>query len=71
VGPLIEVLQRRARFLGIVKGFPETVRAAAARALGELGSPEAQAALRAVLKDASMAVRSTARLALSRLKQAR
>ncbi|MEK7364881.1 MAG: diguanylate cyclase [candidate division NC10 bacterium] len=71
VGPLIEVLQRRARFLGIVKGFPETVRAAAARALGELGSPEAQEALRGVLKDASMAVRSTARLALARLKQAR
>ncbi len=70
-GPLIEVLQRRARFLGIVKGSPETVRAAAARALGELGSPEAQEALRAVLNDASMAVRSTARLALSRLKQAR
>ena len=71
VGPLIEVLQRRARFLGIVKGSPETVRAAAARALGELGSPEAQVALRGVLKDASMAVRSTARLALSRLKQGR
>jgi HEAT repeat protein len=71
VGPLIEVLQRRARFLGIVKGFPETVRATAARALGELGSPEAQEALRAVLKDASMAVRSTARLALARLKRAR
>jgi hypothetical protein len=71
VGPLIEVLQRRARFLGIVKGFPETVRAAAARALGELGSPEAQEALRGVLKDASMAVRTTARLALARLKQAR
>ncbi len=71
LGPLIELLQRRARFLGIVKGSPEAVRAAAARALGELGSPEAQVALRGVLKDASMAVRSTARLALSRLKQAR
>lgn len=69
VEPLVEVLQRRARFLGLVKGFHETVRAAAARALGELGSPEAQEALHAVLKDASRAVRSTARLALLRLKQ--
>jgi len=71
VGPLVEILQRRARFLGLVKGSPETVRAAAARALGELGDREAQDALRAVLKDGSMTVRSTARLALARLKQAR
>ncbi|MCI0548227.1 MAG: HEAT repeat domain-containing protein, partial [Candidatus Rokubacteria bacterium] len=71
VGPLVEILQHRARFLGLVKGSPEMVRAAAARALGELGDREAQDALRAVLKDGSMTVRSTARLALARLKQAR
>ncbi|MGH7263039.1 MAG: HEAT repeat domain-containing protein, partial [Candidatus Rokuibacteriota bacterium] len=68
VGPLAEILQRRPRFWGLVKGAPETVRAAAGRALGELAFPEAQQALRAVLKDASLAVRSTARLALARVR---
>ncbi len=71
VAPLIQVLERRPRFLGLVRGLPETVRAAAARALGELGFPEASRALRAAAKDRSLAVRSTARLALSRLKQER
>jgi HEAT repeat protein len=71
VGPLAEILQRRPRFLGLVKGAPETVRAAAGRALGELPFPEAQQALRAVLKDPSLAVRSTARLALARVRPER
>ncbi|MBI4590593.1 MAG: AAA family ATPase, partial [Candidatus Rokubacteria bacterium] len=71
VRPLAEILQRRPRFLGLVKGLPDTVRAAAARALGDLPFPEAQEGLRAVLKDSSLAVRSTARLALSRLQQGR
>ncbi len=71
LGPLVEVLQRRPRFLGLIKGLPETVRAAAARALGELAVPEAQQALQAVLKDPSMAVRSTARMALARLHRGR
>ncbi|MBI3626393.1 MAG: HEAT repeat domain-containing protein, partial [Candidatus Rokubacteria bacterium] len=71
IDPLVDVLRQRPRFLGLVRGFPETVRAAAARALGELPFPQAQDALRAVLKDGSLAVRSTARLALARLKQGR
>jgi len=69
VAPLIQILERRPRFLGLVRGLPETVRAAAARALGELGFPEASRALRTAVKDPSLAVRTTARLALSRLKQ--
>jgi len=69
VVPLIQILERRPRFLGLVRGLPETVRAAAARALGELGFPEASRALRTAVKDPSLAVRTTARLALSRLKQ--
>lgn len=71
VDPLADVLRQRPRFLGLVRGFPETVRAAAARALGELPFPEAEDALRAVLKDGSLAVRSTARLALARRKKGR
>lgn len=71
VGPLVEVLQRRPRFFGLVKGLPESARAAAARALGELAGPQAQQALRAVLNDSSLAVRSTARLVLARLRDGR
>lgn len=71
VDPLIQILRRRPRFLGLVRGLPETVRAAAARALGELGFPEARRALREAVKDSSAAVRSTARLALSRLRPER
>ena len=71
IDPLVDVLRQRPRFLGLVRGFPETVRAAAARALGELAGPQAQQALRAVLKDSSLAVRSTARLALARLRDGR
>ncbi len=69
VAPLIQILERRPRFLGLVRGLPETVRATAARALGELGFPESRRALRTAVKDPSLAVRTTARLALSRLKQ--
>jgi diguanylate cyclase (GGDEF)-like protein len=65
--PLMAVLERRPRLLGIVKGLPDTVRAAAARALGDLGAPEARPALRAALKDPSLSVRSVARVALARL----
>ncbi len=71
VDPLVDVLRQRPRFLGLIRGFPETVRAAAARALGELPFPEAEDALRAVLKDGSLAVRSTARLELARRKKGR
>ncbi len=71
VRPLVEVLQRRPRFLGLVKGLPETVRAVAARALGDLPFPEADQGLRAALRDSSLTVRSSARVALARLQQGR
>lgn len=43
--------------------YPEEVRAAAAAALGQIGGPESAGALKRLLKDPSMLVRSTARKA--------
>ncbi|MBU1670753.1 MAG: HEAT repeat domain-containing protein [Actinobacteria bacterium] len=45
--------------------YPEEVRAAAATALGQIGGPESADALKRLLKDSSMLVKSTARKALS------
>lgn len=71
VHTLIEILQRRPRFFGLIKGLPDTVRAVAARALGELPFPEAEQGLRGALRDSNLTVRSSARVALSRLQQGR
>ena len=69
VSPLVEILGRRPRFFGLVKGLPEGIRATAARSLGELAFPEAKEALQVGLRDRSKTVRSAARLALLRLQQ--
>jgi HEAT repeat protein len=69
VPPLLEILGRRPRFFGLVKGLPEAIRASAARSLGELHFPEAKEALQRGLKDRSKTVRSASRLALLRLGQ--
>ena len=69
VPPLVEILGRRPRFFGLVKGLPEAIRATAARSLGELAFPEAQEALQVGLKDRSKTVRSASRLALLRVQQ--
>lgn len=71
VRALVGLLERRPRLFGLVKGLPDTVRASAARALGEFALPEARRALRVALKDSSLAVRSTARVALSRIQSRR
>ena len=69
VPPLVEILGRRPRFFGLVKGLPEGIRATAARSLGELAFPEAKEALQVGLRDRSKTVRSASRLALLRLQQ--
>ena len=69
VPPLLEILRRRPRFFGLIKGLPEGIRATAARSLGELHFPEAKQALEIALKDRSKTVRSASRLALLRLQQ--
>jgi HEAT repeat protein len=69
VPPLLEILERRPRFFGLIKGLPEGIRATAARSLGELRFPEAKPALEIALKDRSKTVRSASRLALLRLQQ--
>jgi len=69
VPPLVEILGRRPRFFGLVKGLPEGIRATAARSLGELAFPEAKEALQMGLRDRSKTVRSASRLALLRVQQ--
>ncbi|MEK7364880.1 MAG: hypothetical protein AAB016_13000, partial [candidate division NC10 bacterium] len=69
VPPLVEILGRRPRFFGLVKGLPEGIRATAARSLGELAFPEAKEALQVGLRDRSKTVRSASRLALLRVQQ--
>jgi len=69
VPPLVEILGRRPRFFGLVKGLPEGIRATSARSLGELAFPEAKEALQVGLRDRSKTVRSASRLALLRLQQ--
>jgi len=58
---------RRPRFFGLVSGLPQEIRAAAVRALAELGMPEARAGLERALKDPAKEIRSAARLALLKL----
>ncbi len=70
LGPLLQVLKRRPRLLGLKKGLPEAVRATAARSLGELQLPEPRRALERALKDRSKTVRSAARIALLKIQQA-
>ncbi|MBI3031577.1 MAG: diguanylate cyclase [Candidatus Rokubacteria bacterium] len=69
VPPLVEILGRRPRFFGLVKGLSEAIRATAARSLGELAFPEAEEALQVGLRDRSKTVRSASRLALLRIQQ--
>ncbi|MEK7709698.1 MAG: hypothetical protein AAB324_03025, partial [candidate division NC10 bacterium] len=69
VPPLVEILGRRPRFFGLVKGLPEAIRATAARSLGELAFPEAKQALQVGLRDRRKTVRSASRLALLRVQQ--
>jgi HEAT repeat protein len=69
VPPLVEILGRRPRFFGLVKGLPEGIRATAARSLGALAFPEAKEALQVGLRDRSKTVRSASRLALLRVQQ--
>jgi len=69
VPPLVEILGRRPRFFGLVKGLPEGIRATAARSLGELAFQEAKDALEVGLRDRSKTVRSASRLALLRVQQ--
>ena len=69
VPPLLQVLARRPRFFGLVKGLPEGTRATAARALGELAFPEAREGLEAALRSRGKTVRSAARLALLQIQQ--
>lgn len=67
VEALVALADRRPRYFGLVRGLPESVRAAAVRALGELAMPEAKEGLERALRDRSRTVRSAARLALLRL----
>jgi len=67
--PLLQVLQRRPRFFGLVKGLPEGIRATAARSLGELQSQGASEGLQVALRDSSRTVRSAAHIALLRIQQ--
>ena len=69
VSPLLRILGRRPRFFGLRKGLPEEVRATAARALGELGFPEAREGLEVAVKDPSNSVRAAVRLALHKIHQ--
>ncbi len=69
VPALVEILGRRPRFFGLVKGLPEAIRATAARSLGELAFLEAKEALQVALRDRSKTVRSASRLALLRVQQ--
>ena len=66
---LLGIVDRRPRFFGLVKGAPEASRAAAARSLGELGTPGAKAGLERALKDPAKGVRSAAQRALLRLQR--
>ncbi len=69
VSPLLRILGRRPRFFGLRKGLPEEIRATAARALGELGFPEAREGLEVAVKDPSNSVRAAVRLALHKIPQ--
>lgn len=69
VSPLLRILGRRPRFFGLRKGLPEEIRATAARALGELGFPEAREGLEVAVKDPSNSVRAAVRLALHKIHQ--
>lgn len=69
VSPLLRILGRRPRFFGLRKGLPEEIRATAARALGELGFPEAREGLEVAVKDRSNSVRAAVRLALHKIHQ--
>ncbi len=69
VVPLLQVLERRPRFFGLLKGLPEGIRATAARSLGQLRSQEAREGLQVALRDSSKTVRSAARLGLLRIQQ--
>jgi HEAT repeat protein len=64
VDALVDLLSRRPRFFGLVRGTPEAARVTAARALAEVDLPRARAGLRNALKDPSVTVRATARQAL-------
>jgi len=66
---LVGIVDRRPRLLGIVKGLPQAARVAAVRALGELGAPEARAALQRAMKDRAKDVRAAARFALLKLQR--
>ena len=67
VSALVGIADRRPRFFGLVRGVPQEIRAAAVRALAELGMPEARAGLERALKDPAKGIRSAARLALLKL----
>ncbi|MFQ5802451.1 MAG: diguanylate cyclase [Candidatus Methylomirabilales bacterium] len=69
VSPLLRILGRRPRFFGLRKGLPEEIRTTAARALGELGFPEAREGLEAAVKDPSNTVRAAVRLAIHKIHQ--
>lgn len=69
VSPLLRILGRRPRFFGLRKGLPEEIRVTAARALGELGFPEAREGLEVAVKDPSNSVRAAVRLALHKIHQ--
>ncbi|MFQ5988455.1 MAG: diguanylate cyclase [Candidatus Methylomirabilales bacterium] len=67
--PLLRILGSRPRFFGLRKGLPEDIRTTAARALGELSSPEAREGLELAFKDPSNTVRAAARLAVHKIQQ--
>jgi HEAT repeat protein len=67
VSALVGIADRRPRFFRLVSGLPQEIRAAAVRALAELGMPEARAGLERALKDPAKEIRSAARLALLKL----
>ena len=59
---LAALADRRPRFLGLARGLPQATRAAALRALGDIGASEARAVLQRALRSRGKEVRAAARL---------